>query len=230
MKQTALQAAYILHRRPYRDSSVLVELLTRSEGRLAAIVRLGKKANSVRNAILQPFHPILVDYKARGELYSLGQVEPAGRMKRLTGDRLACGLYLNELLLQLTHRDDHHPEMFMTYETALGSIERDVDLHDCLRRFEIGLLNQLGYGLLLDYEADSNLPIQAEGRYRYQPDYGPIRAQENSPGSVQGETLICLSKGLSMEKTGRQEAKQLMQHVIAYHLGGRKLRSRELFR
>lgn len=230
ISRSELRTAYVLHPRPYRDSSVLLELLVEGEGRVAAIARLSKKANSARNAILQPFTPISVNLTGKGDLYSLRSAESVGKMTHLTGDRLACGLYLNELLLHLTHRDDQNPGLFNIYQMALASIERDSDLHDGLRRFEIALLNQLGYGLILDHEADSTTPIQPDWYYCYQPELGPIRTNQNHPGSVQGETLLCLSKGSSLEKGQKFQAKQMMQQVISHHLGGKKLRSRELIR
>src|SRR5512138_566209 len=108
---TSLQPAYLLHRRPYRETSLLIEAFTAGSGRIALIAkgaRGGRKGNA---AILQPFQPLLISWTQRGEVGTLTAVEPREQALALHGTTLFSGFYLNELLMRLLARNDPHPEL-----------------------------------------------------------------------------------------------------------------------
>jgi DNA repair protein RecO (recombination protein O) len=224
---TALQPAFVLHRRPYRDTSLLLELATRDRGRVAAVARGARAGKGNRMGLLQPFVPLLLALHGRGEVLSLGSAEASGARLVLEGRRLYCGLYVNELMLYLTGREDANPELFAAYLGVLAHLAAADDLERVLRTFELELLSQLGFGLQLDSEADGASPVLPERRYAFRFDAGPV---PDAAGAVSGRTLLALARGEPLEGDCRREARDLMREVLGVHLGGRRLRSRELFR
>jgi len=230
LSNTQGQLAWVLHRRAFRESSTLVELFTREYGRIGAV------ANGVRrrgwSGQLEPFIPLQVAWRGRGDLKTLTGVDQSGRGYPLRGGALACGFYMAELLLALTRREDPHPRTWERYAIAVDCLAEGA-AEPALRRFELALLEESGYGLELEADLQGQ-PIVPDARYRYIPERGADRAGTAEQGvEVHGATLLALAAreghGLSEEPV-RGEARQLMRAVLHRHLGGRRLRSREMFR
>ena len=223
-----LDAAWVLHRRPYGETSALVELFTEQAGRIGAVAR-GAGRRGWRG-VLEPFTPLLVGWCGRGELKTLIHVEAAGAPERLQGPALACGFYLAELALRLIRRDDPHPKSWYAYGTALGRLTEGVR-EQALRHFELALLEEIGYGIQLERDAEG-APVDEGRRYRYLVERGPVPSVPGSTEGVDvlGETLRRLARGDELEGSSAQEARRLLRHVLHHHLGGRPLQSRELFR
>ena len=137
------QPAYVLHARPYRETSLLLECLTREHGRIGVIARgvRGEKAR-LKRAQLEPFQPIAMDLLLRGELATLTAVEPVGVPLRMVGDAALASLYLNELVVRLTERQDPFPSLFDAYATTLARLAGGEPLAWTLRRFERDLLER----------------------------------------------------------------------------------------
>ncbi|MEJ2590365.1 MAG: DNA repair protein RecO [Candidatus Thiodiazotropha sp.] len=230
MSRHDLFPACIIHRRDYRNTSLLLELFTPQEGRLPAIARGVKSARSNRSAVLQPFTPLLVGLGGRGEIRQLTHAEPEGRSYPLSGERLYCGFYLNELLMRLLERRDPFPPLYVHYVDTLRRLASDDPADRCLRDFELVLLQELGYGLLLDQTADTGEPVEPDGIYDYFIEQGPVRAASaRSDHQVHGRTLLCLHNRGFLDEQGTAEAKRLMRRVLAFYLGDKPLKSRELF-
>lgn len=226
-----LHPAYILHQRPYRESSVLLEVFSSVHGRVGLVAR-GARGKSTRwGGLLEAFRPLLLAWSGRGELGTLAAAEPDGSAARLGQRRLLSGFYLNELLLRLLHRYDPHPELFSAYREALRSLTGSGTEEPVLRVFEKRLLESLGYALVLAHAADETQPIEADAEYYYQPQRGACRrAPAGQPAlRVRGRTLQALAAERLTEPETLREAKQLMRFVLASHLGGRPLASRALF-
>jgi DNA repair protein RecO (recombination protein O) len=121
-----LQPAYILHSRPYRDSSVILEVFTPEHGRISALARGARRKSRGGSAaaLLQLFTPLLLSFSGRGELKTLTAREAAGTAVSLRGDRLYSGLYVNELLVRLLHRYDPHPQLFVAYGGTGTAVKR----------------------------------------------------------------------------------------------------------
>jgi DNA repair protein RecO (recombination protein O) len=225
-----LSPAFVIHRRDYRNNSLLLELYLANQGRLPAIARGAKSGRSSRALLLQPFSPLRVTLSGRGEVKSLTQVEPDGRPYRLQGETIYCGIYLNELLTRLLQRGDPNPSLYVNYQYTLNRLASGESANQCLRDFEVSLIKELGYGMLLDRSADTDEPIVPEQIYEYQIEHGPVLIRGGDSGSgIHGKTLICLHRGERLDEQGRVEAKQLMRRVISHYLGGKPLKSRELF-
>ncbi len=227
----ALQPVYILHRQPYRETSLLLEAFSAEHGRVGLVARGVRRGKGATQGLLQPFVPLLLSWVGKGDLATLHGAEPRGAMLSLSGRALISAFYLNELLIRLLHRHDPHDELFAAYELALQRLAVLADRPEwALRLFEKSLLQELGYGLLLECEAESGEPIQPALRYCYHVQHGPLAADKTDEGIVlHGATLLALADDAVLDERGLGEAKRLMRAALAPLLGTRPLRSRELF-
>jgi DNA repair protein RecO (recombination protein O) len=227
-----LQTAYLLHRKPFRDTSLLLELFTPEYGRIGLVGRGARGARSKLKGVLQPYQPLLISWSGRGELPTLTMAESQGGGVFLQGNALISGFYLNELLMRLLARHDPHPHLFHCYQVTLQNLISNQSIDWALRLFERDLLQELGYGLLLTQEGQSGADIEAGARYCYHHESGPQRlfAGRGERLSVQGATLLALASGECDDAQQRRESKLLMRDVLGRYLGSRPLASRELFR
>jgi DNA repair protein RecO (recombination protein O) len=225
-----LDSAYLLHRRNYRETSLLLELFTLQHGRIGLIAKGARRGRTGMAPMLQPFRPLLASWAGRGELATLTHAEAGGADIRLQHTVLFCGFYLNELLVRLLPVHDPHPELFEVYRTALAGLAAGTDLEATLRRFELALLESLGYGLQLTVDTQTGEAIQPDRLYLYRIDTGPVAADADNPAALHGATLLALREGRCDTPEIRTESKRLMRYVLAHYLEGRPLKSRELFR
>lgn len=225
-----LQHCFVLHRRDFGNTSLLVEVFSAEHGRLPAVAKGAKRGCGSTAAELQPFRPLLLGWVGRGEVKTLVRVEPAGRAIALTGTPLFCGFYLNELLMRLLGRNDPHGALFAFYHAALLELARNSDVDSALRQFELRLLREIGYGVALDRDAVSGEPVLPERRYSYEPESGPTLAASLSSGfTVSGYTLLQLAASGELQGEQVKEARRLLRRLLDPYLGGRPLKSRELF-
>ncbi|MGQ9659829.1 MAG: DNA repair protein RecO [Thermochromatium sp.] len=222
---------FVLHRRDYGDTSLLLEILGAGRGRCAAIAKGARRSRRMASALLQPFRPLWLALAGRGEVQTLTAVEEAGAPLRLHDQALLAGFYLNELLLRMLARHDPHEALFVFYQSALMHLAESGDLETVLRQFECRLLAELGYGLRLDRVVDDGAPVVAEAVYVYERERGPCRPFGPVRGPrISGATLLALAHGQPLAGEQRLEARRLLRHVLEPHLGGRPLKSRELYR
>lgn len=223
--------AWVVHRRSYRDTSLLLELLTRDHGRVGAVARGARGQRSRWRGVLEPFQPVLVNWAGRGELATLTFAEAGGRPLRFPGTRLAGAFYLSELLLRLLRRDDPAPDVFAAYGDALTTLAAMDQPEDVpLRLFEKRLLEALGYGLLLDTTADTGRPVDAGARYRYELEHGPVEAAPDAAGLViSGAALLALAREELADGALRGEVQHLMRAAVGLYIGTRPLQSRALY-
>jgi len=225
-----LQPAYVLHHRPYRDTSRIVDLFTRDHGRLTVFAR-GVRGKSGLAAALQAFQPILVSWSGKGEAGQLNGAELVGEPTNLPSARLLSGFYLNELLLKLLHLHDPQLEIFNLYNLTVQTLKTGGDELSALRLFEKGLLQALGFGLSLACEAETGMPIEPQRCYRYVLELGPlpVNAEANSAkGVYSGATLLALAAEVLIEPQHKTDARHLLRSVLDHVLDGRRLQSREI--
>jgi DNA repair protein RecO (recombination protein O) len=228
----ALARGYVLHQRPFRDSSLIVELFTREHGRLTVFAHSARGVRT-RFGVLQPFRPLLLSWSGRGEAPSLLAAEPAepagpAASVGLPAARLMSGFYLNELLLKLLARHDPHAALFDLYEATLAALARSASADTPLRLFETRLLEFVGYGLNLAAEADTGQPVRAEGHYHYRPGvHGFVVAEPSSPGAIAGHVLHGLAAGeVPSGEEPQRQARALMRAALDHCLEGRELVTR----
>ncbi len=232
--RAALQPAFILHHRPYRDTSLLLEVFTPEQGRLSLVgkgVRRRSRGGSSA-ALLQAFTPLLLSFSGRSELKTMTAVEAAGPALPLRGERVYSGMYMNELLVRLLHRYDPHPRLFAAYGQALESLVEAPVVDAVLRRFELNLLDELGYSIDLSVAGDTGEPVREDGWYGYEPDRGLVARRdlaETAAPAYAGEDLLQLAGG-DFGGSALRTAKRLLRQVLSEHLGQTPLKSRDLFK
>ena len=227
-----LEASYILHTRPYRDNSLLVDIFSRAHGRIGAVAKGAKQPKSKFNGLLQPFGLLLLSWSGKGELMTLTGAEQQQAALKLKASQLVSGFYANELLTRLLQRHDPHQTLFDVYHETLCILEKGQQDEPVLRRFESWLLQETGYGLILDHDVETGETIHADARYCYHIERGPVKVTESSAQhqgiEINGQTLLAI-RNEALETVGQlKEAKQLMRAIIAHQLGDKPLRSREL--
>lgn len=225
-----LQPGFILHTRPYRDTSALVEAYTAGHGRIGLVARGARSQKSRLRGLLQPFRRVLLSWSGRGELYTLTGAEEVGQALRLTGEQLISGFYVNELMMRLSHRNDANAQLFACYGATLQSLAEAEDPRVVLRVFEKRLLDALGYGLQLQRDVDDR-PIDPARSYGYTVEAGPVALPTTVSHEVEvsGATLLGLSDERLESESVLRESKTLMRVILSYYLGGKPVRSRELF-
>lgn len=227
------QQAYVLHSIPYRETSLIVEVFSRDHGRVGLVARGARRPRAALRGVLMAFQPLELGWFGEGELRTLAKAEWQGGQPLLTGQALLVGYYLNELLMKLLPRDDAHPGLFDAYREALSQLARPQNDSSYLRRFELALLRELGYGLTLDHEADGATAIDPERRYAYHLEYGPVPEQEANQGQggllFSGRALLAMAEDDFSSAHTRQQAKQLMRLLLNHYLGGQSLNSRRIF-
>jgi DNA repair protein RecO (recombination protein O) len=224
-----LQQSFVLHRRDFSNTSLLLEVFSGSQGRFPAIAKGAKRGRSPTAVLLQPFTPLWLSWSGRGEVRTLARVEAAGAALPLTGKALFCGFYLNELLMRLVGRHDPHEDLFAFYHAALTQLAQGADLDTPLRQFELRLLQDTGYALELEREWDTGRAVIAGRYYVYELERG-LRVATGPEEGVRGEVLLALAAGQPLSGTLARDARGLLRAALAPYLGPRPLKSRELFR
>jgi DNA repair protein RecO (recombination protein O) len=226
------QTAFVLHTHPYRETSMLVEAYSRDHGRIALVARGARRPRSALRGMLLPFQPLVLSWAGRGELRTLIRAEWRGRYSPLRGQALICGFYLNELLLKLLARDDPHEGLFTIYEDTLAALARDGEQAVVLRRFEMCLLRELGYAVILDRDVERDEPVARERSYTYIVERGPVSAAGARANGVElsGQTLLDMQSGNFANATTQQQSKLLMRTLINHCLGDQVLHTRQLLR
>lgn len=226
-----LQPAYILHTRPYRDTSLLIDLLTPDYGRVTAVARGVRKTKTPKRQLLNPFSRLLVSWQGKTDMKLLTLFESDNHFLSLTANHLYSGFYLNELLVRLLPEMDSHNGIFYAYEHSLITLQAGADIEPLLRTFEFRLLEELGYGLDFSQDVRSFCAIQPEGFYECHAQEGFYSAAPDIPEEalLKGEVLLAIAQGDYSRATTRLAAKKLARRLLKPLLGSRPLNSRALF-
>ena len=223
------QPAFVLHSYPYRETSLILEVFSRNCGRVALVARGARRPRSALRGLLMGFQPLTMGWFGKNELRTLHNAEWQGGQPQLQGKALLCGFYLNELLLNLMARDDPHEQLFDYYQQTLQRLAHEQDHAAILRCFEKHMLQELGYALLLEHEADSGKPIESTQCYRYVIEHGASReAEKGLP--ILGKTLQDMDIDDYRDPLSAQQSKQLMRMLLNHHLAGKILHTRELIK
>lgn len=212
------EPAYVLHARPFGDTSLLLEFLTAQHGRIGLIAKGARASKSRKRALLQMLQPLLLSWRESGDLGTLTAVEAAAGPVTLAGEPLFCAWYANELLMKLTSRHDPQPALFAAYARLLLRLADDAEAG--LRAFEQVLLDALGYGLHLPDEID------AAAHYRYEPEQGFIPDTQG----YAGRSLIALRDDTLSDPADYQAVRHLLRAALRPLLAGRVLESASLLR
>lgn len=223
-------AVYVLHTRPFRNTSLLVDLFTQTHGLVSVVARSARGPRSRYQGKLQPFTPMLATWVGRHELKTLNHLELNGLSFRLNQQPLFCAFYLNELLMRVLQKEDAYPQLFSCYHDTLVALEAADGLPGSLRRFEKHLLEALGYGLPLKADCQTGEPITTTAYYQYLPQQGFMRVDSGDTSiDFLGENLLAIAAEQFESEAVLQAAKRLMRLALSPLLGDRPLHSRALF-
>lgn len=219
------QLAFVLHSRPYREHQQIVELLTENFGKISAVAYSGKTLKSSKKALLQPFSPINVLLKGKSNLKNLSRVEISANSYSLKGEHLYSGFYLNELLVKLMGELDGCPNLFYHYQQSLHALSQQLPIEPILRKFEIELLDELGFSLdftpVFDADVDYFYYIAEQG-------FIPCVEKLNTT-TFKKSHLEAIAQADLSDKEVLKSYKLLMRQVLHILLGGKPLNSRKLF-
>ncbi len=228
-RRIQLQPAYILHHRPFRDSSLILDIVTRDHGKIALVARGSRSAKSRLAGILRPFLPLNISWVARGDLGTLTGADTSGPPPGIQGDALLSAFYVNELLLNFLHRHDPQPEIFSLYSELISRLGSSDNMVACLRSFELELLSLLGYAVSFRHDAAAGEQLDPGQHYDYRIEHGPVPvARSEGPMIFKGALLKAIQEQAFDEPEVVRAASRLLRQLINHHLGGRKLKSRKV--
>jgi DNA repair protein RecO (recombination protein O) len=227
---TSLTPCFILHQRPFRETSVLLDVLSQQFGRVSLIAKGVRKQKRSQMGLYQIYQPLLIAWAGRGELQTLTQLETLSPRYLLKAESALCGLYINELMVKLLPLHESEQAIFRAYQIALESLQKAENTQLTLRLFEKRLLSQLGYGLVLDREFANGALIDEHQQYYYQADAGLARWYPGQKQiSISGRSLQHLADESGFDSGSLKEIKNMMRSVLNFYLGGKPLQSRQLF-
>ncbi|WP_418304013.1 DNA repair protein RecO [Pandoraea faecigallinarum] len=225
------QPGFVLHSYPYRETSLIIDVLTRDHGRIALVAKGAKRPHSALRGVLQTFQPLSLAWLGKGELRTLTKAEWVGGLRPLEGDALLSGFYLNELLVKFCARDDPHDKLFQHYLTTLHHLAHGEPAGIILRAFERVLLRETGYAVAFDRCTQTRGQVTPDRRYVFHPDWGvrPARGDEPSDWPVViGQTLLDMEQDDYSRAQTVQQSKLLMRFLLNHHLGGVPLNTRQI--
>ena len=231
-RRVLLAPGYILHHRPYRDTSRILEVLARDHGRLTLFARGVRGPKPRFGGVLQPFELLLLSFQVGRDAGQLTGAESAQSAPPLPAGSLMAGFYLNELLLKLTTRHDPMAEVFEEYRRALEGLRSGGRVEAVLRVFEKRLLEAVGYGVDLTSEARTGKPVEAESFYRFQASQGLVPARKGDAEAVAGSSIMALAREDLGDGQGRvlEDARRVLKVALAERLEGKELTTRRVAR
>jgi DNA repair protein RecO (recombination protein O) len=223
------QPGFVLHSYPYKETSLIVDLFTRDFGRIGVVAKGAKRPLSKLRGVLQTFQPLSLSFSGKSELRTLIDAEWVGGLLPLEKTALLCGFYLNELLVKLLARDDAHPKLFDHYVSTLNELAHGEPAPITLRKFERALLKETGVAADLTRCITTRSPVEAGGQYVVDPERGARTAGQGETWPiVSGKTLIDMEREDYADPQTQAQSKQLMRFLLAYHLGGAPLNTRQI--
>ncbi|TAK92219.1 MAG: DNA repair protein RecO [Burkholderiaceae bacterium] len=219
--------AYVLHRHPYSESSLILELFTREQGNLPVLAKGAKRPNSALRSSLMLFQPLLATFSGKHEVRTLQRAEWAGGVTPLPPSALLSGYYLNELLLKLLPRDDAHPQLFDAYTESLQALAAGQNTALVLRRFEKILLRELGYAVHFETDA-AGQALNPNAYYQIHAELGVLEVHAQHAEAWPGQVLLAIAAEQFDEPQVQQQARNLMRTLLNRHLDGRRLKTRQI--
>lgn len=225
----ANQPGFVLHSYPYKETSLIVDVFSRDHGRIALIAKGAKRPHSKLRGALQTFQPLSVGWSGKSEVRTLIAAEWVGGLLPLEKAALLCGFYLNELLVKLLARDDPHPRLFDHYVATLNQLAHNEPAPIVLRKFELALLKETGVASDFTVCTTSMQQVEPDRMYVVDPERGPRQARPADRSvHVSGKTLLDMEREDYADVTTQTQSKFLMRFLLAHHLGGAPLNTRQI--
>jgi DNA repair protein RecO (recombination protein O) len=223
------EIVYVLHTYPFKETSLIVEIFSKVHGRISIVAKGARRPRSLVRGMLQSFQSLQATWSGQGEMKTLHSIDWCDALLQIEGDALICGFYINELLMRLLPKEDPHEKLFDFYHQTMELLSMKNHLSVTLRRFELKLLQELGYELPL-LNDENGEPIKTNKIYNYEVAYGPSETKNSSEGvSLIGKTLIDMAGDDYKDPTTEMQSKQLMRYLIGHYIGEKPLNSKKLF-
>lgn len=222
---------YILHRRDYLESSLILEVISREYGRVSLVVKGAKRNKKQQGMAYNLYQKYYISWSGKTELGTLTDIEFATAMNSLSPDKMMSGFYMNEIILRLFHKHEPHSDLFDSYDSAINKLSENKEENELLRYFEKHLLQSLGYGVVFDQDVDSGDAINIAQSYCYVINLGPSSdiKNQNTGINVSGKTLLELDNETLSSPESKKEAKTLLRTLLNQYLGSKPLASRQLY-
>ena len=229
--EVLLEPGYLLHQRPYRNTSLIVECLTAGYGRQCLVARGARRAGSRQRSLLQAFQPLRISWVSRGEMGNLTLAEAAAPAHEIGGEALMAGFYLNELLLRLVPRGDHNERILSCYSACLARLAAGENAAQALRLFELEFLDAIGYRVDLETDCRTGEPIAPDRQYTFEHEGGLTASGEHTTMErISGRHLIALREHRLDDPDSQRAARALLGGILRRHLGERPLQTRLVLR
>ena len=202
---------FLLHHRPHGETSLIVDVFTKKNGKMSFIAKGAKKPKSKFFGYLTPFTKLKITYTGRSELKTLTNIDRDFSESTNSLSKTSYSLlYINELLIRLLPKDAVHEDLFLLYEKLLRDINLDENLELTLRRFELDMLDTMGYGFDYEYDINNNEPIDIDSSYRFVSERG-FRKSKNA--TFLGKDIINL-KNRNLKDVPLKELKEITKKAI----------------
>ncbi|MEZ8144576.1 DNA repair protein RecO [Enterovibrio norvegicus FF-33] len=225
-----LQRCFVLHSRPYSETSLILDVFSETHGRVSIMAKGARGKRSPLKGALQPFTPLLMKWSGRGEMRTLRHAEAMGLAIPLAGNALFSGFYLNEILSRVVEPETGYHQLFFDYVTALTELAQHANPEPALRRFELALLDSLGYGVDFLNCAGSGEPVDENMTYIFREQLGFVASLMKSNNlTFTGSDLNALATRQFSTADQLKAAKRFTRLALKPYLGSKPLKSRELF-
>lgn len=223
------QRAFVLHTRPYSESSLLVDLFIETKGRMTVIAKGARRKRSMLKGILQPFTPLIVQYSGNSNVKTLLRCEAISLALPLFGTALYSAFYLNELVHRVIISESDTSELFQAYLNALRQLAQQIEPEKVLRRFELILLESLGYRIDFEHCYVTGDDIVDSMFYQYQSEQGFISSLLQNTSSYSGKELRAFASKNFEDSQCLKAAKRFTRLALKPYVGSKPFKSRELF-
>lgn len=225
-----LQRCFVLHSRPYSETSLILDIFSEDHGRVCVMAKGARGKRSALKGALQPFTPLLMKWSGHGEMRTLRSAESISLAIPLSGNALFSALYLNEILTRVVERETNYHLLFLAYVTALTELAQQTNPEPALRRFELALLDSLGYAIDFLHCAGSGEIVADEMTYIFREQLGFIASMMNKSQLIfSGNDLKALAARQFLTAEHLKAAKRFTRLALQPYLGSKPLKSRELF-
>ncbi|MGX2950065.1 DNA repair protein RecO [Ursidibacter sp. B-7004-1] len=224
------ERGFVLHRREYSETSLLVDFFTENHGRITLLAKGARRSRSPLKAVLQPFTPLLLSWSGKGDLKTLTKAEPASLTLPMNTYSLYSGFYVNEILVRILENHTAYPELFQSYLQCITQLaSRPDSLEAILRTFEFRMLQAVGYGVNFTHCAATGEPVDPKMTYQFYQNEGFIASLLQNNNTFLGADLLAFDRLDFGEKSTQQAAKRFTRIALKPYLGSAPLKSRELF-
>lgn len=226
------EPVFIIHQRPYSETSQILNLFSKNQGRVDVIAKGSKRPKSKFRSFMQPFMLLNASWSGRSQLKTLRNIEAFQDHKSLIdSDHFLSALYMNELILNFLSNSDPYPDLFEIYYEVLTQFKSSDQHEPMLRMFEIKLLEEIGYAINFQTEALNAKKIESDEFYRYEPEQGfHLLPEDSHINKYSGKQINRIKEMDFSDPETLLAAKKITRETIQFHLGGRELMTKKMYR